>query len=126
MFYLFRGAPTAIEQSWPGCPCGGFMPGATVPPCAGGVNCGTGLRFGCGGRLREAPTGMSQRWLGAPCGGLTAAVVFWVLAGCVCAGAVTAGALGAVPVVLFSSLSEQLKRQKTETERSRCGVIFMV
>ena len=25
---LFKGAPTAISQRWPGCPCGGFMPGA--------------------------------------------------------------------------------------------------
>ncbi|WP_439881168.1 hypothetical protein ACSX1A_18745 [Pontibacter sp. MBLB2868] len=43
--YLFNGAPTATEQSWPGCPCGGFIPDAATALDAsngGGVNdCGT-------------------------------------------------------------------------------------
>ena len=30
---LFKGAPTEISQRWPGCPCGGFIPGA-VAVCA--------------------------------------------------------------------------------------------
>ena len=30
---LFNGAPTEISQRWPGCPCGGFIPGA-VAVCA--------------------------------------------------------------------------------------------
>ena len=34
----FRGAPTAISQRWPGCPCGGFIPGAVF--VAGAVTVG--------------------------------------------------------------------------------------
>ena len=34
---LFKGAPTEISHLWPGWPCGGIIPGATV--------CTTGYEF---------------------------------------------------------------------------------
>ena len=48
---LFKGAPTAISQRWPGCPCGGFMPGAvTIGACVCVTICGlTFMVCGCCG-----------------------------------------------------------------------------
>jgi hypothetical protein len=88
--YFFRGAPTAIAQSCPGWPCGGFIPGAVTA----GVEEGTvviGVAEGeamegaevitgavdmpageegdagtAGAELRGAPTLMSQRCPGWP------------------------------------------------------------
>ena len=38
--FEFKGAPTFISQRWPGCPCGGFMPGAVVVDAVVAVTCG--------------------------------------------------------------------------------------
>lgn len=109
--HFFKGAPTAILQSCPGSPCGGFMPGAVVvgAPDDGvtvGVNAGVeagaeivtgegaddGLvileivagaaGFWPGGEFKGEPTAISQRWPGSPCAGFIPAAV--AVAGCCC------------------------------------------
>ena len=68
-----------MAQSCPGCPCGGFIPGAVA---AGGVatgvcvgdgvlNVGAEVTAGAaaGGELSGAPTAISQRCPGWPCSG---------------------------------------------------------
>ena len=71
---LFKGAPTAISQRWPGSPCGGFMPGKVF--CVFGicfmVTCGCAFAViicvcaGTGLLFKGAPTAISQRWPGWP------------------------------------------------------------
>lgn len=79
--FFGRGLPTGTAQSWPGSPCGGFMPGGVVPAVGAGVAgggsvicCVAGMAAGAapaGGALEsEAPTGISHRCPGSPCGGL--------------------------------------------------------
>ena len=95
----FSGAPTAISQRWPGCPCGGFIPGAVTTGCAeaaGGCNnfgvppvgaavgvilndwlpeAWFGLMVIAGwlvilaAEFSGAPTAISQRCPGCPCAG---------------------------------------------------------
>ena len=86
----FKGAPTAISQRWPGCPCAGLSaPAATgealltagltaLLEITGFACIGAALCAGCctciGAEFRGAPTAISHRWPGAPCAGFTAAV----------------------------------------------------
>lgn len=92
---LLSGAPTAISQRWPGCPCAGFMPGAvllaTVLVAAGIVAAGLegnvvvtagwlvvtapGVVLTVGWLFNGAPTAISQRWPGLPCSGFNAPVL---------------------------------------------------
>lgn len=125
--YLLRGAPTATEQSWPGCPWGGFMPEAATAfdDCiGGGVNvCGT-FSLGWAGVLSGAPTGMSQRWFGWPCAGLRASVAAWVVlpAGC----AVFGRFRGCVVTVAFCSFSEQATKPTTATASKNRNVFVII
>lgn len=89
---VLSGAPTEISQRWPGCPCAGFIPAATVVTgvviIAGAVTVGaelitTGLWFAgivvdiagvvagvlLAAPFKGAPTEISQRWPGSPCAG---------------------------------------------------------
>jgi hypothetical protein len=62
--YFFSGAPTATEQSWPGWPWGGFIPGATGPEDCAGITAGNLTFWFCCGPIeaefRGAPTAMAQ------------------------------------------------------------------
>jgi hypothetical protein len=85
-FYCFSGAPTATLQSWPGCPCGGFIlaPLVLLPVLllAGKLTAGAGVAvwfiMGCAVAgappFSGAPTATLQSWPGCPCGGFTPAV----------------------------------------------------
>jgi len=73
----FNGAPTAISQRWPFCPCGGFIPGLvttveefvfTITGEEELVTAGFGIDL-LGVEFKGAPTAISQRWPGWPCGG---------------------------------------------------------
>lgn len=73
---LFNGAPTAISQRWPGWPCAGLEPGATVVGAAAGLAAVVGAACaGVAGLVVTAvpssmePTGLPQTWPGSPCGG---------------------------------------------------------
>ena len=59
---LFSGAPTAIAQSCPGCPCGGFIPGA-VTTGAGGVE---GVEGAAGGTVTGANGFGANEGVGMP------------------------------------------------------------
>lgn len=78
---LFKGAPTAISQRWPGSPCLGFIPVAVdefelsfigLGFICVVVTAGELLEFVVGDELSGAPTAISQRWPGSPCFGLSA------------------------------------------------------
>ena len=97
------GWPTGMSQRWPGCPCGGFIPGAVAAGVDDVTGLGTTAAFPefAGGLLKTmlfpllpaalgaddkgAPTAMSQRCPGCPCGGLVpGAVCPGCDAGCCC------------------------------------------
>jgi hypothetical protein len=108
------GAPTAMSQRWPGCPCGGFMPGAVAVPC------GTGAGEGDAGII--VPASVT---------GTCAGVV--VEAGSDDTGA----AMGSIPIVVVESVAvvsgseELLQPEKinvviTRSERIFFMVFFLV
>jgi hypothetical protein len=88
-FYCFSGLPTAILQSWPGCPCGGFKrtPAELPPPvlsvegtmmevlfestacCAVRKEAESAGFLLATGVSREAPTAISHRCHGWPWAG---------------------------------------------------------
>jgi hypothetical protein len=74
-YFVFRGAPTAIAQSWPGCPCAGLVPGSALDGAAIGEAVGVtmGLAAGAAFEFRGAPTATEQSWPGWPCAGLVPA-----------------------------------------------------
>ena len=37
LYYFGNGEPTGVPQTCPGCPCGGFMPGAVAVGAPSGV-----------------------------------------------------------------------------------------
>lgn len=57
----FNGAPTGISHLWPGCPCGGFMPGAVAVAAAG---LATGVIFAAGAGAVVA-AGLLSRFINA-------------------------------------------------------------
>jgi hypothetical protein len=70
---LFKGAPTAISHLCPGCPCGGFIPGAVLT--AGEEVVTTGCVLAAGLLSNGAPTAISHLCPGCPCGGFIPAGV---------------------------------------------------
>jgi hypothetical protein len=102
-YFVFKGAPTAMEQSCPGWPWGGLVPGVTwvgtcmgsglgvwvvwVPGTAAGAVAGLAFKSGAGAAFKGAPTGTAQLWPGWPWAGFTFAVApaspAWVAAGAV-------------------------------------------
>lgn len=78
--FPFKGLPTGMAQSWPGCPCGGFNATELLLFEMGSI-CGEVVNAGatdgaedCGAVVfafpfKGLPTAMAQSWPGCPCGG---------------------------------------------------------
>lgn len=107
---LLSGAPTAISQRWPGCPCGGFFP-AAVAPCVGGFTtvpigccCGWVVIVAGAAPVSGSPTFISQRWPGWPCGGFN-----WTdPAAAVCCGCCGGGTVMVAGVVAAGVVEDEL------------------
>ena len=105
--FEFKGAPTAMAQSWPGWPCGGFMPGAV----AGGAVTAVGASF----------NSMVARGL-SPFRSVASAEIG--VGEEVVAGVVRLSAVAVSVLFVFLS-SVQPKKQKSEAESKRVDAIFM-